>query len=224
MDFEGRHKSTDTTSLRDLLSRLSTKSGAEDLQADEERESNRNKNSREKFDKKVHKYDSKARAFYKKHKFDNYDEDLSYEEFLQRYGESRPWEMGSDDDSEERVARDDMYHYPTSDAHDYDAPVYEHDGDSPNRRNWGWGRRQERANRPSGAQEWNYYTDGKADGGAAFDVASRRSSGVRKGRTPEEYSKMNDETLEEYSKKNDEMYGGSKASRDAYRKFYGLDD
>jgi hypothetical protein len=207
MDFEGRHKSTDTTSLRDLLSRLSTKSGAEDLRADEERESNRNKISRKKFDKKVRKYDSPARAFYNKHKFDAFD-NLSYEEFLEHYGEFRPWEMGNDDDSKERVARDDKYHYPTSDAHDYDAPDYEHDRDSPNQRNRGWGRKQ----RPSGAQERNYRTDGKADGGAAFDVASRRSSDRR------------DRTLAEYSRKNDEMYGGSKASRDAYRKFYGLDD
>jgi hypothetical protein len=210
MDFEGRHKSTDTTSLRDLLSRLSTKSGAEDLQADEERKSNRNKISRKKFDNKVRKYDSPARAYYNKHKFDAFD-NLSYEEFLERYGEFRPWEMGSDDDSEERVARDDKYHYPTSDAHDHDAPVYEHDGDVPNRRNWGLGRRQERANRPSGAQERNYRTDGKADGGAAFDVASRRSSDRR------------DRKLAEYSRKNDEMYGGTKTSRDSYKKFYGLD-
>jgi len=73
-----------------------------------------------------------------------------------------------------------------------------------------WGRRQERVNRP---QERSFGADGKADGGAAYDVASSRSRGKR------------GETLEEYSRKEDARYekswGGTQDSRDSYRKAHG---
>jgi hypothetical protein len=59
------------------------------------------------------------------------------------------------------------------------------------------------------AHERSYGADGKADGGAAYQVASRRSSG-RKG-----------QTAEEFSRENDERYGGTDASRDSYRAAHG---
>lgn len=58
------------------------------------------------------------------------------------------------------------------------------------------------------AQERSYGANGKADGGAAYDVASRRSSGRR------------GETLDEYSAKEDSRYPSSWGGTDESRKSY----
>jgi len=200
MDFEGRHKSTDTTSLRDLLSRLSTKSGAEDLRADEERERDTQQHERMKLMERSRS--TKNKNFDKKKNFDRYKRSNSGGPKVSLKNSSDNKQKWDDyeygDDDEYRARRDNEDHYrEVQDAHDNEQDS------SDDKHKWFQGRR--------GTQERNYHSDGKADGGAAFHVGSERSSG-RKG-----------ETLAEYSRKNEEMYG-SEASRNEYRKFYGLDD
>ena len=204
MDFEGRHKSTDTTSLRDLLSRLSTKSGAEDLRADEEiervtqqREQMRPKKnpdynfnkksnfSRKNFDKRKSDFRDReareTRAFYDKLSWDDHDE-------VEEYSKKNDEMYGGKDETPAEYSKknDEMY------------------GE--------WKARRERKREE--LEEYLKKND-EMYGEWKYDEMYGGSKGrrYRKGETPAEYSK-----------KNDEMYGGSKASRDAYRKFYGLDD
>jgi hypothetical protein len=59
------------------------------------------------------------------------------------------------------------------------------------------------------AQERSYGADGKADGGAAYDVVSSRSRG-KKG-----------QSNEDFSRENDEKYGGTDASRQSFWDRYG---